>query len=271
MSSESDRMHGVTPGQSHRYATRTAETFARFALPYLQPGMRLLDIGCGPGSITFGLAEAVSPGRVIGIDHDAAHIESARQSAASQGIDNATFEIASVYEMPFDDNSFDAAFEHAVFIHLPDPVAAAQSVFKVLKPGGLFAARDTATDGHMFGNTEPLLREGYEIYFKWMRHRGSDLQIGRHLRAVLRQAGFESMVGSASYDSYGAEPESIREHGTTMAGVFSGPLTEVAIEQGWADKTTLDAIAQKWLGWRDHPDSFVANAMGEVIGWKPTK
>ena len=124
-------------------------------------------------------------------------------------------------------------------------------------------------DGHLLGNTEPLLAQSYEIHMKWQRHRGSNLQIGRHLRRVLREAGFADIVGSASYDSYGAEPNAVYEHGTTWARMFRGSMGEVAVEQGWVDKEMLEPIADRWLAWRDHPDSFVANAMGEAIGWKP--
>ena len=269
MSAESTRKHGVTPGLSQRYAMRTAESHAAFVIPYLDTGMSLLDVGCGPGSITLGLAEAVAPGVVVGIDHDPGHVETARALAADRGVENVSFEVANVYELPFDDDTFDVAFEHAVFIHLRDPAASARSIFRVLKPGGLLAARDTEMDGHLIGNPDPLLEQGYEIFYQWHRHRGSNLKLGKHLRSILSEAGFKDIVGSASYDPEGAEQDSVREHGTTMAGLFRGTLAEVALEQGWADTQTLDAIAEKWLEWREHPGSFMANAMCEAVGWKP--
>ena len=68
---------GVTPGLNRDYEDRTADRQAAFVLPYLRPGMNLLDVGCGPGTITVGLAQAVAPGHVIGIDHDSMHISAA--------------------------------------------------------------------------------------------------------------------------------------------------------------------------------------------------
>jgi 2-polyprenyl-3-methyl-5-hydroxy-6-metoxy-1,4-benzoquinol methylase len=75
MTSKHDRAHGVTPGLRQDYATRTASRQAAFALPYLRSGMNLLDVGCGPGTITLGLAQAVAPGHVTGIDHDSEHMK----------------------------------------------------------------------------------------------------------------------------------------------------------------------------------------------------
>lgn len=79
---------------------RTATDFAGFFLPYLQPGMRLLDCGCGPGTITIGLAAAVAPGEVVGIDLEAAQINLAQTQAAQANVTNARFEVANVYELP---------------------------------------------------------------------------------------------------------------------------------------------------------------------------
>ena len=59
---------GYTPATVQHYASRTAVQQAAFFLPYLRPGMSLLDCGCGPGTITIGLSHAVAPGQVVGID-----------------------------------------------------------------------------------------------------------------------------------------------------------------------------------------------------------
>ena len=70
MTSQEKRAHGVTPGLSQDYVTRTANQQAAFVLPYLHSGMNLLDVGCGPGTITMGLAKVVAPGQVVGVDLD---------------------------------------------------------------------------------------------------------------------------------------------------------------------------------------------------------
>src|SRR5688572_8059537 len=69
-------------------AARTVTRDAAFLLPYLHPGMELLDAGCGPGSITVGLAEVVAPGGVVGVDLQAAQVEQARTLAAERGVTN---------------------------------------------------------------------------------------------------------------------------------------------------------------------------------------
>ena len=87
---------------------------AAFFLPYIRPGMTLLDCGCGPGSITLELAEALAPGEVLGIDRDSSRIEIATRLASERGVANVRFQTADVLELPFPDARFDAVFAHAV-------------------------------------------------------------------------------------------------------------------------------------------------------------
>ena len=261
-----ERKHGVTPGMAHMYAERTAPQQAVFLLPYLTPGMRVLDCGCGPGSITVGLAKAVAPGEVVGIDHDDLHIETARALAAERGVANVSFQPGDIYQLPFEDETFDAVYENAVFIHLKDRDHAAREIYRVLKPGGLFAARDTEMDGLYMSNMTPSIQRGQKLFRRWQRHRGSDLRTGKNLPAILRHAGFERIVPSASYEIFRGEQEA---DGRGMAALFTeSPLTRVALERGWVDRATLDRIAADWLAWAEKPDSYLANAMGEAIGWK---
>ena len=103
---------------SAEFARRTAEANARFFLPILRPGMRLLDCGCGPGAISVGLATAIAPGQLVGIDLDGEHIEQARRLAEELGVSSARFEIGNVGQIPYADQSFDAVFCHAVLEHL---------------------------------------------------------------------------------------------------------------------------------------------------------
>jgi ubiquinone/menaquinone biosynthesis C-methylase UbiE len=101
---------------------RTAATSASFLRPHLLPGMHVLDCGCGPGAITVGLAEAVAPGEVIGIDILPAQVDRARVVAAERGVSNVRFETSSVYELPYPDASFGATFAQTLIEHLSDPL-----------------------------------------------------------------------------------------------------------------------------------------------------
>ncbi|MEZ4731584.1 MAG: methyltransferase domain-containing protein [Caldilineaceae bacterium] len=132
-----------------RMVRRSAEKQAAFLLPHLRPGMRLLDCGCGPGSITIGLARVVAPGAVVGIDIDPGEIERAKQLAAEQGIANVQFETGNVYELPFADGSFDAAFSNALLDHLIDPVAALREMRRILKADGMLGVRTADRDGYL--------------------------------------------------------------------------------------------------------------------------
>ena len=121
---------------------RSAETHAAYLLPHLKPGHRVLDFGCGPGTISVGLARTVDPGEVHGIDMEESQIALARSAAEAGGHANATFHVGDVTKLPFEDNFFDAAHCHAVLMHVPDTAAALAEVKRVLKPGGIIAARE---------------------------------------------------------------------------------------------------------------------------------
>src|SRR5229473_5071629 len=129
--------HGHHVSVVANHAKRTADTAAAFFLPFLKPGMRLLDVGCGPGSITAGLAKRVEPAETIGIDPSASVIATARSLAEGKAGGHLTFEVGNIYEPRFAPETFDAVFAHQVLQHLARPVDALRQVAKLLKPGGV--------------------------------------------------------------------------------------------------------------------------------------
>jgi ubiquinone/menaquinone biosynthesis C-methylase UbiE len=269
MKNQDERAHGVTPGLSRDYETRTADQQAAFVLPYLHPGMHLLDVGCGPGTITLGLAQAVAPGRVIGVDHDSRHIEAAQALAVERGIVNVSFQTGSALSLPFDDQTFDAAFENNVFTHLSqDALQAAREVLRVLKPGGFFAARDVDVDSVVWGHRTDEIQQLDRLFIRWHQSRGSDITLGKRLPAILRQSGFTRTLKSVSADTKG-NPDKVRSHADITLSLLDGLFGRDILANAWADQPTIARLKAGIQAWGDHPDAFFANVHVEVIGWKP--
>jgi SAM-dependent methyltransferase len=132
---------GHHPSVVARHTRRTVEMAAAFILPFLKPGMRLLDVGCGPGSVTSGFAQRVAPGETIGIDPSADVIATARSLASATAAGNLTFEVGSIYEPRFAAGTFNAVFAHQVLQHLRNPVDALRQMRALLAPGGVLGVR----------------------------------------------------------------------------------------------------------------------------------
>ena len=140
------------------HARRTAERNATFLLPHLKSGQRLLDVGCGPGSITVGLARAVAPGEVVGIDINADVVAAATALAHQLDVQNARFSVENAHSLSFGAGAFDVAFMHAILQHLEEPAAAITEVRRVLRPGGLIALADADFGGHVIAPRTPRAR-----------------------------------------------------------------------------------------------------------------
>jgi len=139
--------HGYDSKYVEYLAGRTSSREAAFLTPYLQPGMSLLDCGCGPGTITIGLAKLVAPGQVVGIDIAENQIALAREVAYAQGVSNVKFEVGNINELPFPDRSFDSVFAHTVLQHLANPVRALKEIHRILKASGLDRRGNRGDDG----------------------------------------------------------------------------------------------------------------------------
>jgi ubiquinone/menaquinone biosynthesis C-methylase UbiE len=248
---------------SPAHARRTAQRNAAFFLPHLKPEMRLLDAGCGPGSITIGLADAVAPGETVGIDASPEAIAAARDLASSRDAANVRFEVADIHALPFDDASFDAAFVHAVLQHLPDPLLALRELRRVLKPGGVIGIADADHDGGIIAPPDPLLDRAGEIA---TRMKQSPL-VGKHLRSLLHEADFARSVGSASVGVEGTA-EATRMAGEWQARYFEAPaFVEHVTCRGWASADELSQMAAAWRAWGADPGAFAARYWCEAVGW----
>ena len=195
-----------TPGHSRSVsdfmARRTLATHGEFFVPHLQPGLRLLDCGCGPGSITLGLAARVDPGEVVGIDFAPDQIAHARQAAAREGRRNVRFESANVYSLPFESERFERVFSHALLEHLAEPQKALRELYRVLTPGGVIGACSPDWGGFLLSPPSPRALRALDAYMALQSGNGGNVLAGRHQGLHLAAAGFEAIELSARYECY---------------------------------------------------------------------
>src|SRR5690349_2742625 len=120
--------------RSHRW--RTAENSAGYLLPHLVAGQHVLDVGCGPGTITMDLAALVGPtGRVTALEVTEDALDLARAEASRRGVDNVDFRVGNVEALDLADDAFDVVHAHQVLQHVARPVDALREMARVTRPG----------------------------------------------------------------------------------------------------------------------------------------
>jgi ubiquinone/menaquinone biosynthesis C-methylase UbiE len=195
---------------------------------------------------------------VTGIDLEEGQLELARENAAKLGLTNVKFESGSGYELPYQDNLFDAVFSHAMLDHMHDPLAVLKEIHRVLKPGGLVGIRSIDLAATLIAPAGATLDRAYDIWLKSRQHCGGDPFIGRRFRALLREAGFAKTIGSASSETWGT-PQMTQSMMSVLTVEFTGPkIAETAIQMGWADQAQMDNAASALNDWGNHADAFMA-------------
>lgn len=258
--------HGHHESVLRSHASRSLAGTVPYLIPYLEPGMRVLDVGCGPGTITVDLAAEVGPGgEVIGIDPADAALEAARKVAAERGIGNVRFERGDVYALGYEDASFDLVHAHQVLQHLTDPVAALREMARVAKPGGLVAVRESDYRAMSWYPLLPELDRWMAVYQAVARGNDAEPDAARHLRAWFHAAGLEDETTTGSLTTYGTS-EGVRFWGESWTDrALRSSFAEQAIAGGHATQEELDAIAAAWTRFAAHPDGWFAIPAAEVV------
>jgi SAM-dependent methyltransferase len=251
--------HGHHESVLRTHTWRTAENSAAYLLPRLCPGLDLLDVGCGPGTITVDLASRVAPGRVLGLDASADVIATA---PADAGVD---FAVGDIYRLNLPDESFDVVHAHQVLQHLSDPVAALGEMYRVLRPNGLLAVRDSDYGGFFWSPASPRLDRWLALYHEITAHNRAEADAGRFLPGWVRAAGFGDITTSSSTWTF-AGSETRAWWGNLWADrVRLSSFAEQAIGYGLSDDTELVDLADGWRQWAAEPDAVFVVPHVEVL------
>jgi len=211
---------GYSSSTTSTHASRTAQSDASFLLPYLHanPASHILDIGCGPGTITTGLAALVPQGSVTGVELSDEILSQAQRTVDSanegSGVKNIVLVKADVLQgLFFSENTFDVVFASQLFPHLPgkeNKIKALTEMRRVLKPGGILATRDAVElhfypkryglDGLWAGNMKMVLSGGSED----SEEGGFP---GGRMKGLYRSVGFSEVQVGAGTTVYSSESE----------------------------------------------------------------
>jgi SAM-dependent methyltransferase len=256
--------HGHHGSVVANHVRRTASDSAAYLVPYLTREMRLLDVGCGPGSITLDLAGIVAD--VVGIDGADAAIERANAEAERRGVTNAEFRIADAYELPFEDASFDVVHAHQVLQHVADPVRALGEARRVVKPGGIVAARDADYGTMVHDPHEPRLDRWLELYHRVARSDGGEPDAGRRLAGWFHAAGLSDLRITTSTWTYATASDVAAWRDLWVSRLTEARLGERALALGLTTRDELEDLADGWRAWASSERPLFAFLHGEVVG-----
>jgi SAM-dependent methyltransferase len=249
--------------RSHRW--RTAENSAGYLLPHLRSGASLLDVGCGPGTITVDLARRVAPGRVTAVEVTQDALELARAYAGEQGQDNIDFVVADVHALDLPDDAFDVVHAHQVLQHVADPVRALAEMRRVCRPGGVVGARDGDYAGFTWYPQVPELDEWLDLYRRAASANGGEPDAGRRLLSWAQAAGFTDVTASASVWCYASPVDREFWGGMWADRIRDSDIARHLVDRGLASTVDLERMSGGWREWAASPDGWFVVLHGEIL------
>jgi len=257
--------HGLHESVLRSHQRRTAEDSAAYLLPHLTPGSSVLDIGCGPGTITADLAARVTPGPVMAVDQFADVLNVARGEVERRNLSNVSFATADVHNLEFPDDAFDVVHAHQVLQHVADPVRALREMRRVCRPGGIVAARDADYAGFIWYPRLLELDLWRDLYHQAARANGGEPDAGRRLLSWALEAGFDDVTPTGSLWCY-ATPVTREWWGGMWADrILHSDVARELLQLGLATTAQLEEISAAWRAWAAAPDGWLAIPHGEIL------
>ncbi|KAK5996711.1 putative methyltransferase C1B3.06c [Cladobotryum mycophilum] len=260
--------HGHHASVLRSHTWRTAANSAAYLLPHLKPHMRILDIGCGPGTITVDYASAYVPqGHVTGLEKAGEVLTQARNLAKEKGVENVDFVEGDANALAFEDETFDVVVCHQVLQHVKDPVGILKEMRRVAKTGGIVAARESDYGGFVWYPQDDGMDAWQKIYSFNARANGGEPDAGRMVHAWARRAGFGpgDVASSSSTWCYSTPEEIAWWSGLWAERTVASSFARTAVGNGVADEEGLERVAGAWRRWGEREDAWFTVLHGEVI------
>lgn len=258
---------GYGPAAVALMGARSAPGHAAFFVPHLTSGMKLLDCGCGPGTVTLGFAEIIAPGTAIGTDIEQSQMTLATKNAEERRIANARFEVANIYELPFEDSSFDAVFMSALIGNLREPTRGLREAYRVLKPRGVIGVKEFDHGGDITYPLEPAMAKYDQLYRRLRAENGHNGESGRMIGALLLEAGFADLTMTATYEIL-SDTKVLQGAAQVFIGLLAEGWSDAFTSRGWATAEDIQAMREAWLRFAEFPGALFAAAWCEAVAWK---
>lgn len=260
--------HGHHASVLRTHSWRTVDNSAAYLAPYLTPGLSVLDVGSGPGTITLDIASRVRPGAVVGLDASAEVCIQASTLARDSDVLNVDFVVGDAYALDFADDSFDVVHAHQVLQHVADPVAVLREMRRVVKPGGIVAARDVIYGAASWVPLLPGLETWMRVYQAVARSNGGEPDAGRSLKSWAMEAGFTDVDSTASIWCFSNDDDRDWWGSAWAERALQSSFAPQSIESGSATQADLEEISAAWTEWVADVRGWYAMPHGEILARK---
>ncbi|RYV02305.1 hypothetical protein SOPP22_09590 [Shewanella sp. OPT22] len=234
---------GYSPAAINLLEHRSVKNEADIFLNHLTPSMTLLDVGCGPGNLTLEFAERLHQGKVSGVDISETQIKRANEKAKMGNINNCDFQVASIFSLPFEDNSFDAVWCANVLLNFKEQTQIRNEFKRVLKPNGVLGLLEQHSEANLYYPRNSAYELFYQSLNRALEFNGGDPNVGKRLPEIYSQDGF--VIQEAAAICKVGSPEHRKAFGEFVATLWTeAEFPKLAVEQGWLSKEKYQRLAE---------------------------
>ncbi|CAN6604378.1 hypothetical protein TRVA0_002S04060 [Trichomonascus vanleenenianus] len=260
--------HGYHKSVFSSHSWRTVKNSCPHLIPYLKPNLSVLDIGCGPGTITIDMAKNYVPeGIVTALEYDETPLNVCKENAEKDGVTNIVYKVGDIHNLPFEDNTFDVVHAHQVLQHISDPTKAMAEMLRVTKPRGYVSCRESNFCGFSWYPESPGMTKWLENYIKVAQSNGGDPNIGKCLQKHAVEAGYtrEKLILTSSSWCY-ATKEEVDWWGQLWADrTLHSNFASSALSKNILSQSELNSMSNAWLDWKADPNAYFVCPHGELI------
>jgi len=217
-------------------AALAPESDALFERIGIEPGERVVDLGCGPGDVSSLLAERVGPtGSVLGIERDARFAGLARRYVADHGLSQVEIREGDAYDTRLPRASFDGAHMRLVLVNVPEPERIVHEMVSLVRPGGWVASFEADLLSLVCDPPSPAWSRLLDAYKAYSAAQGIDLCVGRRTHRLFRAAGVVDIRVDAFVRVYPAG-----DPGRMILRDFIDNVREKLIDEGFFGRGDLE-------------------------------